>query len=458
MTTRLERLLTGRLSSVTLTEQLLDQAERTAGLGAFITLTERALDLAHLADQTEPIGPLHGLPIAVKDNIHVAGMPNTAGTVALSEFVPREDSEVVTRLRAAGAFVLGKANLHELAFGATSANTAFGPVHNPADPDRFAGGSSGGTAAAIAVGAAVAGLGTDTGGSVRIPAALTGIAGLRPTTGRYPGAGVTPLSSTRDTVGPMAASVRDLVVLDAVLAADPAPAEPPVATAVVLGVPTSYFTAPLGPETQAVWEHCLGVLEGAGITLVPVDTAVFDTVERDIGVPITLYEAARLLPAYLATATGTGMEELTSRIASPDVRMIFEQSLLGGAPHAISRAAYEHALRLREERLIAAYRRIFAVPDISAIVFPVTPLPAGRLDRDTAEVVLAGQRLPTFETYIRNTGPGSIAGLPGVAVPVRSGPGTLPFGLALDGPWRSDRRLLGLATLVEELVAAPDQA
>jgi mandelamide amidase len=457
MTTRLDRLLAGRLSSVALTEELLAQAERTAGLGAFITLAPRAPDQAYAADHTVPTGPLHGVPVVVKDNIHVAGMPNTAGTAGLAEFVPDADATVVTRLRAAGAFVLGKTNLHELAFGATSANTAFGPVHNPADPTRFAGGSSGGTAAAIAAGAGVAGLGTDTGGSVRVPAALTGIAGLRPTTGRYPGAGITPLSSTRDTVGPMAATVRDLAALDAVLASDPATAEPPEPATVTLGVPTSYFTAPLAPETAATWEHCLEVLKRAGVELVPVDTRGFDTVERAIGFPITLHEAALQLPGYVAAATGSGMADFASRIASPDVRAIVQRSIVHGAPHAVPAAAYGHALRLRDE-LIATYRRIFATSGAAALVFPTTPLPAGRLDLDTSEVVLAGRRLPTFETYIRNTGPGSIAGLPGVTVPVHSGPGPLPHGLALDGPWGGDRRLLGLAMLVERLLTEPDLA
>ncbi|MEV6238435.1 amidase family protein [Lentzea sp. NPDC051838] len=446
MTTRLDLLLAGRLSSVALTEELLTEVERTAGLGAFITIADRAPDLAHAADHSERTGPLHGLPVVVKDNIHVAGMPSTAGTPGLSEFVPSTDAVVVARLRAAGAFVLGKTNMHELALGATSANAAFGPVHNPADPTRFAGGSSGGTAAAIAAGAAVAGLGTDTGGSVRVPSALTGIAGLRPTTGRYPGSGVTPVSTTRDTVGPMAATVSGLIALDTVLAADLSSTEPPEPSALTLGVPDSYFTSPLAPETEVVWEHCLEVLRRAGVTLVPVHVEGFETIERDIGFPITFYEMARSLPDYLAK-TGIGLAELASRIASPDVRSIVG-SIVDGA---VTTEVYERALLLREQRLIGGYRRIFATSAVDALVFPTTPLPAGRLDRDTTEVLLDGRRLPTFETYIRNTGPGSIAGLPGVTVPVPTA--GLPVGLALDGPWGDDRRLLGIASLVERLLS-----
>ncbi|GAQ55282.1 amidase family protein [Streptomyces acidiscabies] len=443
------------MNSVRHVEELLARAERTAGLRAFITLAaDRALIEAREADRSSPRGPLHGVPLVVKDNIHVAGLPNTAGSKALADFVPTQDAAVVARLRDAGAIILGKTNMHELAFGATSANGPFGSVRNPAAPDRFAGGSSGGTAAAIACGAAPAGLGTDTGGSVRIPAALTGVAALRPTAGRYPGTGVTPLSRTRDTVGPMAPTVAALALLDAVLAADPAPAEPPPARDVTLAVPEHHFTEPLHPHTGAVWEHSLDVLRRAGVRLVPVRLADVETAEELAGFPITLYEAARRLPRYLRKATGRDPADCLPLITDPDVRTVLAEVVLDGAPMAVTEVEYEAALRVRERVLVAGYRRVFRTTGADALLFPTTPLPAGLLGGETERVRLDGALRPTFQTYIRNTGPGSVAGLPGITVPTRTPEPALPVGLALDGAWGTDRKLLGLGMLLERLLHA----
>jgi mandelamide amidase len=341
--------------------------------------------------------------------------------------------------------------MHEFALGATS-SSAYGPARNPSDPARFAGGSSGGTATAIASGAAPAGLGTDTGGSVRIPAALTGIAGLRPTTGRYPDTGVTPLSWTRDTVGPMAPAVADLIVLDGVLAADPAPVRPPNPADIVLAVPEHHFTELLHPRTAAVWEHTLDVLARAGVTLQPVRLPVVETAQDLIGFPVTLYEAARQLPRYLRETTGREPAHCLPLVADPDVRAALAEFVLDGASSAVSDLDYERALRLRDRVLVDGYARIFRTAD--AMVFPTTPLPAGLIATESRQVRLHGSLRPAFKTYIRNTEPGSLAGLPGVTVPVPWADSGLPVGVALDGAWHSDRGLLGLALLVEQLLSA----
>ena len=164
-------------------------------------------------------GSLDRMRIGIKDNVHVAGLPNPAGTAALDGFVPAKDATLVARLRQAGAIIAGKNNLHELAYGITSANGAYGIVENAYDPTLIAGGSSGGTAVAVALGLVDAGIGTDTGGSVRIPAALNGIVGFRPTVGRYPNDGMTLISTTRDTAGPITSTVADAALLDAILSA-----------------------------------------------------------------------------------------------------------------------------------------------------------------------------------------------------------------------------------------------
>ncbi|MFC8672536.1 amidase family protein [Streptomyces griseorubiginosus] len=453
MHTALSRLAAGTLTSVSLTEELLTRAERAGDLGAYVTLdADRALAEAAAADRGPARGPLHGLPIAVKDNIHVAGLPNTAACEALAGFVPDRDAQAITRLRAAGAIVLGKTNMHELALGATTTGGPYGPARNPADPTRFAGGSSGGTATAVAAGLAPAGLGTDTGGSVRVPAALTGIAGLRPTTGRYPAGGVTPLSWTRDTIGPMAPTVADLVLLDSVLAADHDPAEAPDPREVLLAVPEHHFTEPLHPRTAEVWEHSLDALRTAGVRLVPVQLPEVETAEERAGFPITLYEAARQLPQYLGQATGhTDPAKLLDRITDRHVQATMADVVF---PRAVTERAYEAALRVRDRVLVDGYRRIFRATGAHAVLFPTTPLPAGRIDTDTERVRLDGALRPSFPTYIRNTGPGSIAALPGLTVPVRSaGPG-LPVGVALDAPWNTDRQLLGIGLLVEKLLEA----
>ena len=198
--------------SETLVRALFAAIEANRHLNAFTAVQpeiflEAARSADRLAAEGRFTGPLHGVPLAVKDNIHVATFPNTAGTGAMQGFRPSAHAPIVQRLVNAGALVLGKTNLHELGLGVTSNNPVFGPVRNPYDPSRIAGGSSGGTASAVAAGLSPAGLGTDTGGSLRIPAALCGIAALRPTVGRYSQAGITPISRTRDTAGPDRKSV-----------------------------------------------------------------------------------------------------------------------------------------------------------------------------------------------------------------------------------------------------------
>ena len=218
------RLRSGELSSVELTEQCLERIERLdAELRVFVTVTaDLARERARGADEAlargELLGPLHGLPVALKDNIDTAGIRTTAGAGFLADRVPREDAAVVERLDAAGAVLVGKVQLHELAYGGTTQNPHFGPCRNPWDPERIPGGSSGGSGAAVAAGMCAAALGTDTGGSVRIPAALNGVSGLRPTTGAISNRGLVWLTHSFDTIGPLARTVEDVAALYATLA------------------------------------------------------------------------------------------------------------------------------------------------------------------------------------------------------------------------------------------------
>src|SRR6266550_7588341 len=288
-----------KVSSVELTQAYLARAEANRDLNAFITLDRvgalaaaRRAD-AELATGIRPKGVLHGVPILVKDNTHVAGLPNTAGTPGLREFVPREHAPTVTALINAGAVILGKTNMHELAFGISGYNEAFftaQPIgtRNPYDRTRIAGGSSSGTGAAIAARLAPGGLGSDTGGSVRIPAGLTGGAGLRPTLGRYRQDGVTPIAHSRDTVGPMAQTVAGVALLDSVVMHGKVP---PTASlsGVRLGVYRAYFYADLDADTKANVDAALEKLKAAGVTIVEVDMPDLKALNDRVSFPVALY-------------------------------------------------------------------------------------------------------------------------------------------------------------------------
>ena len=447
-------LKSGEISSVGLVSQLLDKAEQHEELNAFIHVDrDGALELAATADAAgaEELEdkPLLGIPIVVKDNIHVAGMPNTAGTPALKEFVPEASNAVVAKLQAAGAIVLAKTNLHELAFGITSNNATFGAVGNPHDPTMFAGGSSGGTASAISAGLAPAGLGTDTGGSIRIPAALTGIVGFRPSSGRYDSTAVTPISSTRDTVGLIATSVADVILLDSVVSGASTSSDAVAADRLRIGVPRAWFFDHMDSELRIVIEEALQKLRDAGATLIDADVENIGDLIARTSFPIALYEVVRELPAYLDEyGTGVTYEQLVEQIASPDVKGIFG-TLGDGGP--INDDAYAAAL-LARDLMKETFTAYFAAHDLDAIVFPMTVLPARPIAGSDETVELNGERVPTFPTYIHNTDHATIAGMPSISLPAGMTASGLPVGLAIEGPAGSDTRLLSIALAVEAIL------
>lgn len=413
--------------------------------------SEGAATAAAAADERvaagDDLGPLHGVPIVVKDNIASKGLPTTGGTPALKSWIPAEDAPVLARLRDAGAILIGKTNLHELAFGITSNNAAFGAVANAYDPGRFAGGSSGGTGAAIGARLAPAGIGTDTGGSVRIPAALNGVSGLRPTVGRYPAGGIIPISATRDTAGPIARSVADLALFDAVITGTADDITPSDLTAVRLGVPT-VLTENLSPETERLFKEALVTLGKAGVTLVDVDISSELDLAAKAGFPIALWEVKRDLAAFLkSSGSGLTLEEVAAGVASPDVKFVFENLVLGD--QAIPDDVYAAAMTDLRPLVQSGYAEVFAENRLDALVFPTTPLAAQPISGSDMTVSLNGEDVPTFQTFIRNTDPGSIAGIPGLSLPIGLTADGLPVGLELDGPAFSDRHLLALGLAIE---------
>lgn len=440
----------GEITSLQLTNALIEKIKASSQLNAFITFdAEQARAMARAADQRKT-GSLRGIPLVVKDNIEVAGMQHTAGTPGLSGYVPAQNASVIDALLAAGAIILGKTNMHELAFGITSNNSHFGAVGNPHKPAYFAGGSSGGTAAAIAAGMAPAGLGTDTGGSVRIPAALTGIHGFRPTWGRYPGAGITPISTTRDTAGIMARSIQDIMLLDAVILGTKPDFSDVPAKKIRLGVPEDYFYDNLEPGVQTVADQALQKLKSAGITLIPV--AIPPELQKfndAIGFPVVLYEARIALSNYLRERTGgyIDYDELVAAIASPDVAATFSQAV-----GTISVQNYRHAIEVARPALQKLYADLFRSEDIDGLIFPTTPLTARPIAGSDQNVELNSVRVNTFLTYIRNTDPSSNAGIPSISI-YAGNADDLPVGIQIDAPSGSDVKLLGIALAVERILS-----
>lgn len=457
----MRQMAAGRLSAERLVQACLQRMREGERLNTMITIdAEGALAAARQVDADRqagrPLKPLSGIPLVIKDNIHARGLPSTAGTPGLKDFVPAEDAPVVHKLREAGAIVLGKTNMHELAFGATGYNAAFHVdgvvgVRNPYDPRRIAGGSSSGSAAALGARMSLTALGTDTGGSMRIPCAINGCASLRPSSGRYPSKGITPISSTRDTAGPMALSMMDVALLDGLIMDDLS--LPPVQLGQLrLGVIADFWSN-MDDEVRPVVMAARGRLAAAGVRFVEVPDAEIMALNTAIGFPVVFHEAYDAMVDYLATqGPGLSIEDLVSRIASPDVKGIYEQFVLprcmptseGGL--APTGPAYAYAMQEGKPALQARYRALFERHALDAFVFPTVPVIPPEAHRDVS--------LPqNFHLLIQNTEPGASAGLPGIQLPIGLGAHTrLPVGLELDGPAGSDRRLLAIGVALESVL------
>ncbi|MEX3971136.1 indoleacetamide hydrolase [Paraburkholderia caribensis] len=456
----------GRLDALDYVATLLARAAALDTLNAFTAIDmEGALAAAKRIDALPPDEkarlPLAGLPVVIKDNINTAGLLTSAGTPALDGFKPKTDAPSVRKLIDAGAIVLGKTNMHELAFGITSANLSphAGVVRNPYDPSLIAGGSSGGTAVAVAARVCPAGLGSDTGGSTRIPAALTGIAGFRPSVGnggaerRYhdPHA-VVPISHTRDTVGPMARTVADVALLDGVITGDTALPDVPL-PALRIGLPEPLW-ADLEGATEDVARAALTTLAAAGVTFVPVAMPDLLRLNEQTGGPIAIHEALDDVRDYLVAndAPVRTVGELAARIASPDVRNIYDVVLAGAlAQH------YADAMNTWRPQLQRHYADTFAAERLDALLFPTTRLAAVPIDEVNGSSVVSIDGAPAIDemtAYLRNTDPASNAGIPGLSLPAGLTQDGLPVGIELDGPLGSDRRLLAIGIAFEALLGA----
>jgi aspartyl-tRNA(Asn)/glutamyl-tRNA(Gln) amidotransferase subunit A len=438
-----------KLSPVELTEFVLDRIPvLQPRLNAFITITaERALTRARQAEREitkgNYRGSLHGIPVCLKDIFHTRGIRTTAGSRILRAFTPDENACVVERLEQAGTVLVGKTNLHEFAFGATNVNPHYGSVHNPWLHGRISGGSSGGSAAAVVAGLAVASLGTDTGGSVRIPAAACGCVGLKPTYGRVPLHGVIPLATSLDHVGPICRSVVDAaLMLEAISGADPrditstgAPGESLIRKldktirGLRIGVPKQYFFDRLQPEVRSAVFESLDQLENLGAELPEINLRSMNRT-ADLAAEITVAEALAYHWNWLQKRASDYGSDLRSRMeSSADMPAV----------------TYLHAQRSRE-----AYRRLFlesmqSVDLVAAPTLPVTAPPIESRDvrtgRSPEDVRLA---------LLRLTRPGNLTGLPAISVPCGFSSEGLPVGLQLIGKPFEERTVLQAAYSFEQ--------
>jgi len=426
------RLRRKEVSPVELTRACLERIEKlNPALNAFITVTaESALAEARAAESEisrgEWRGPLHGIPVALKDLIDTAGTRTTAASGLYQNRVPTKDAEVVQRLRRAGAVILGKNNLHEFAYGGSSLVSFFGDVHNPWDVAHIAGGSSGGSAAAVAAGLCYAAIGTDTAGSIREPAALCGCVGIKPTYGRVSARGVIPLSWSLDHVGPLAATVGDTaVVLQAIAGYDPldvCSADGPVSDYVAglgdatkalrVGVPRAHFYDDLDDEVRAAVERALAVI-GALVAEV-----------RDVQIEVSSDRTVQAAESFAYHAENVAR---TPELYQPEtLRRIRSGEKISAAEYIQRRRELDQERRRAHDFF----------DDVDLLVTPTMPIPApaiADLKKDPAAL------RPAELALLRNTRPFNVWGLPAVSVPCGFTKGGLPIGLQIAGPyWRED--------------------
>ena len=425
------------ISSEAATERCLENiADRDRSINAFITvLADDARAQARAADQEIASGryrgPLHGVPISLKDLIDLRGTPTSAASRVRRGHVAARDSVVSARLRAAGAVFIGKTNLHEFALGTTNEDSAYGPVHHPLDPSRSPGGSSGGSAASILAEMCYASIGSDTGGSIRIPSAACGLVGLKPALGEIPIDGVVPLSGTLDHVGPLCRSVEDAGILHQVLAgvSNPAPINARELRGLRLGIPRAYFLALLDPEIAQRFEEACERLTGAGVVLEDV------TIPHAADAPtVYLHVALPEAAACHAHTLDSQPEEYT-----PNVRLRLEMAryILG---EDYVRAMHGRDVLIREVNA--------ALHGRDGLLLPTLPVPAIKLGAATVSVGASEE--PVRAITLRLTQPFNITGHPAITMPCGRTRAGLPAGAQLVGTHTLD--LLAVASAIEHVL------
>jgi aspartyl-tRNA(Asn)/glutamyl-tRNA(Gln) amidotransferase subunit A len=438
-----EQLHQRSISPVELTTDCLARIERlNPRLNAFITVTA-ASALAEASQAEAEIrrgdwrGPLHGIPFALKDLIDTAGIRTTAASSLFKDRIPGEDAEIVRRLKAAGAVLLGKQNLHEFAYGGSSMVSYFGEVRNAWDPEHIAGGSSGGSATAVAAGLCHGAIGTDTAGSIREPAALCGVVGLKPSYGRVSARGVIPLSLSLDHVGPIARTVADAaVILQAIAgfdAKDKTSADVPVEDYVRrlrenlrplrIGVPRKFFYQDLDAEVASAADEALATLATMGAEM------------RDIELPVPTDRTLQSAESYAFHAEFVARSP--ERYQPETLRRI----------RTGQNVSEEDLLECRRELERSRYNVAATFKNVDLIVTPTTPIPAPAL----AELKQNSDLLrPRELLLLRNTRPINVWGLPAISIPGGFTHAGLPIGLQIIGPHWGEAKVLQVAWAYEQ--------
>src|SRR5580658_6705166 len=447
-----------KLSPVELTKLILARIDQlNPKLNAYITVTaDQALAQAKKAE-TELFsprgrkgyrdrGPLHGIPISLKDNIYMKDIRTTAGSKILQDFIPKEDASVVAQLKSAGAIILGKTNMHEFAYGVTSNNPHYGPVHNPWDLSRIPGGSSGGSAAAVAAGLCYGSIGTDTGGSIRIPAALCGIVGLKPTLGRVCVEGITPLSPRLDCVGPLARTVHDAALLlepilqrvkgePSLRSLKNSPAKPRKFT---LGIPKEFFLDVISLDVYYVFDEAIRALKKQGAQLKEISLPLLNETE-DAGNQIAWPEATHhhQQAGWFPSRTADYGDDVRSRLEMGT---------------KVSATTYLSALELLE-KFVQQFHQTLEDAGVNALAVPTTPITAPLIDQEA--IRLGDKDHSTRALLLRANRPANLAGVPAISVPCGFTPTGLPVGLQLIGATADEYLLLQIANAFERTSPQP---
>jgi Asp-tRNA(Asn)/Glu-tRNA(Gln) amidotransferase A subunit family amidase len=449
-----EHLRRGDLSAEDYAGQLLQQCEARKSLNTMISLDPaQLLESARQADLRrrtgEKLGRLHGLALPVKDSINTRRLPTTSGTGALRGFFPKEDAPIIRQLAQQGGAVLGKTNLMEMSLGYTSNNKIFGAVHNPYDLTRIPGGSSGGSAAAVAARLAPLAIGEDTLGSIRVPASLCGVCGLRPTVGRYPSAGIMPITPRWDAPGPMARSVADLILFDAAMKDRDAPVGATALQGTRIALPPEY-QAGMDPEVERVFSAGMRALEKAGATLLRVALPEPIRDERRLVVAIQSFEIIANQMRYLQeSGSALRFEELLAGM-SPVLQARYRSDFMAGGANTISEPARDELLA-RLALMRVAMRRFFADHRITALACAPTLSAAIRIGEDS-ETEIAGAKVPLYEVMARNGAHGSAVGMPCLVLPAGLTRAKLPVGIGFEMLPGQDEELLALGLTLEQVL------
>ncbi|HET9468947.1 MAG TPA: amidase, partial [Vicinamibacterales bacterium] len=420
------------------TDALARIAELNPQLNAFIAVFEReAMEQARTLDEEQRLGrsrgPLHGRTISLKDLIDVRGFPTTAASRVRTGHVAHSDATLVTRLREAGAILIGKTNLHELALGTTSDVSAFGPVRNPRNLARSPGGSSGGSAAAVAAGMGWASIGSDTGGSIRIPASACGVVGLKPSFGEVPMVGVVPLSVSLDHVGPIAQTVSDAwAIHDVLTGATHSAASPQAVAGLRLGRLTGYFVEKLDEDVRARHDETLNRLKDAGASIVDVDLGRLPDIPQTY-LNVALTEAFAYYAEALAQTPEKFSDSVRTRLQMGD---------------GISRDDY---VRSQGDRATMRSAVDAALSTCDALVLPTMPIPPQKVGAET--VVINGAEEPLRPLTLRLTQLFNLTGHPAISLPCGETRDRLPSGFQMVGRYKHTSQLLQVALNCEAHVS-----